>query len=211
MRLLSVYITFLCMHDHFRGENTSWMHVFSFAAIHLTMPFSASCIAPYLKHWATSCAGFQTKYYLWGVFRGKQAAQPRNNVASEKRTSAGSLPCMQSPKSPISPLSNTSILHSGSLRSCSPPSWLVKISNLSISGCKFELWHWSISGPTKICCWPKDNDEEFRLEVGNRESLMFSNAKVRNKSKSGPTRIQLLIQWWIIQTWRREWWELKAL
>lgn len=65
---------------------------------------------------------FQTKYYLWGVFRGKQAAQPRNNVASEERTSAGSLPCMQSPKSPISPLSNTSILHSGSLRSCSPPS-----------------------------------------------------------------------------------------
>ncbi|XP_022981554.1 uncharacterized protein LOC111480637 isoform X1 [Cucurbita maxima] len=50
---------------------------------------------------------FQTKYYLWGVFRGKQAAQPRNNVASE-RSFTESLPCMQSP---ISPLINASILH----------------------------------------------------------------------------------------------------
>ncbi|KAG6607655.1 hypothetical protein SDJN03_00997, partial [Cucurbita argyrosperma subsp. sororia] len=35
---------------------------------------------------------FQTKYYLWGVFRGKQVAQPRNNVASE-RSFTESLPC----------------------------------------------------------------------------------------------------------------------
>lgn len=63
-------------------------------------------------------AGFQTKYYLWGVFRGKQAVEPRNVVASEERTFAEST-CTQGPISPISPLSNTSILHSGSL---SPPS-----------------------------------------------------------------------------------------
>lgn len=62
---------------------------------------------------------FQTKYYLWGVFRGKQVAQPRNNVVSEERSFAESSHCMQSPISPISPLSNASSLHSGSLRSCS--------------------------------------------------------------------------------------------
>ncbi|XP_050937339.1 uncharacterized protein LOC103500424 isoform X3 [Cucumis melo] len=54
---------------------------------------------------------FQTKYYLWGVFRGKQAVEPRNVVASEERTFAEST-CTQGPISPISPLSNTSILHS---------------------------------------------------------------------------------------------------
>lgn len=63
---------------------------------------------------------FQTKYYLWGVFRAKRAAQPGKNVASEERTFTESSPCIQSPISPTSPLSNTSVLHSGSLRSCSP-------------------------------------------------------------------------------------------
>ncbi|KAE8646194.1 uncharacterized protein LOC101213907 isoform X2 [Cucumis sativus] len=42
---------------------------------------------------------FQTKYYLWGVFRGKQTAKPRNVVASEERTFAEST-CMQGPISP---------------------------------------------------------------------------------------------------------------
>ncbi|XP_038899416.1 uncharacterized protein LOC120086715 isoform X2 [Benincasa hispida] len=36
---------------------------------------------------------FQTKYYLWGVFRGKQV-QPRNNVASEEGSFADSSPLL---------------------------------------------------------------------------------------------------------------------
>ncbi|XP_022143684.1 uncharacterized protein LOC111013528 isoform X3 [Momordica charantia] len=61
---------------------------------------------------------FQARYYLWGVFRGRQALQQINNVASTEKTFSESLHCMQSP---VSSLRNPSILHSVPLHSTGPP------------------------------------------------------------------------------------------